>query len=293
VHPDGLTDSVWRAVACPPGLTDAWRQIHYAAQVASEVAKSWSHPRDDDSHTNLGWFDEGAACGFEGVATETDPPFHARLDPRRLTLSLVTQRGETHDRFDFHGRTLADAMAWVDAAATKLGGRRRQEAVPAPDLPEHSVAGQAAFSTADTLAFDAVADWYANADALLRKLVSSVPDLDPPRCWPHHLDHATLMIVRRNAQGQLAATIGLGVTPPDALDERGYWYVGPWAADPVAADAPWPEVPAGRWVAREGTMPMAVLPLTEVAALDSATAQITAVAGFVAAAVNACRDRLV
>jgi hypothetical protein len=187
------------------------------------------------------------------------------------------------------GRTLAEAMNWVDAAATRMGGPRRRAAVPAPDLPEHPIGDGAAFNATDAVAFEAVAAWYANADALLGKLSTVLPNAEPPRCWPHHLDHATLSILGRDAHGAMTATIGVGITPPDAMEARGYWYVGPWSGEPMAKNDAWPELPLGHWVTRARTMPLGILPLTEIATLDGAAAQEQAVASFVVAAVNACR----
>jgi hypothetical protein len=273
-------------------LTDAWRQVHYAAQAASEVGKSWAAPRDDDGHTNLGWLDDPSQPGFQGVSTQTDPTFHACLDPRSLRLELRMTDGISPEELPLQGRTLAEAMTWVDAAAARLGGPRRQAAVPAPDLPEHPIARGETFSTGDAAALQAVTDWYANADALLRKLGALLPDAGPPRCWPHHMDHATLSIIRRDAEGAMTATIGVGITPPDEMETRGYWYVGPWSREPIRGGDAWPELPFGHWVARAGGMPLGVLPLTEIATLDGAAAQEHAAASFVAAAVNTCRTHL-
>jgi hypothetical protein len=288
-----LVGGNWQRVACPGELTDAWRQIHYAAQAASEVGKSWAQPQADDSHTNFGWLADPSQSGFVGVDTATDPAFRTRLDPRRLSLTLSTRDGTSQEELLCDGQTLADVMAWVEKTATQLGGPRRQPAVPAPDLPEHPAASGAPFNKTNAAAFAAVADWYANADALLRILATLLPSADPPRCWPHHMDHATLSIIRQDADGGMMATIGVGITPPDGLDERGYWYVGPWSREPVMPADAWPEPPVGRWIPREGTLPLGVLPLTDIAALDNAVEQECAVADFVAAAVNTCGRNLI
>jgi len=44
-----------RAVTPTAALVDAWRQLHHAAQIASEVGKSWAAARADDSHSNFAW----------------------------------------------------------------------------------------------------------------------------------------------------------------------------------------------------------------------------------------------
>jgi hypothetical protein len=266
-------------------MTDAWRQAHHAAQIAAEVGKSWARPRDDDSHSSFGWR-EGV---FEGVATNTEPSFRARLDIRAMTLALVTLDGIVRDQFGCHGHTLRDAVAWADAAATRLGGERRQPATPAPDLPDHPVARGTAFDISDSGAFDALVAWYGGADALLRTLATKLPQTGEPRCWPHHFDLAVLSIVASDDTGAMTATIGIGLTPPDALDDSGYWYVGPWLREAAGAPVSRPELPIGRWHEREGTMPLAVAPLHEIAALGDAKTQEQELAGFLSVAVNTCR----
>jgi hypothetical protein len=287
-----LVTGEWRHADCPPGLTDAWRQIHHAAQAASEVGKSWAQPRDDDSHSNFGWLNEPSQVGFRGVCTQTDPPFHARLSTRSLVLRLQTDDAAVREEMPLHGKALDEAREWVDAVAKRLGGPRHQPAVPAPDLPEHPVADGAAFDADETTAFEAVTSWYANAEAMLRKLRTYLADADTPRCWPHHLDHAVLSVERRDGEGAMAATIGVGITPPDSLEASGYWYVGPWATNAADSDDAWPKLPVGRWVDRKGTMPLAILPLTTVATSATSAEQEQVVASFVAAAVNTCRDNL-
>jgi hypothetical protein len=114
-----------------------------------------------------------------------------------------------------------------------------------------------------------------------------------PRLWPHHFDLASLFVVERDSKGAMTKTIGVGITPPDAVDDAGYWYVSPWSKAEGDGFAK-ADLPLGRWVDR-GAMPMAVLPVTEVWRIASegeltkaGAVQAAAVAEFVAAAVNLC-----
>lgn len=287
-----LIDFAWREARFPTGMQDAWRQIHYAAQAASEVGKSWGEFREDDSHSNFGWFDDGATAGFEGVATTTQPSIRARLDLSRLELNLVDTDGNRRDRLEFEGCTVHEALEWTGAKVEELVGPRLQPSRPAPDLPEHPLAEGDEFQAGDRTAFRAVSAWYTNADLLLRSVSRHMPEAEEPRCWPHHLDHATLSILSRDSGGRMSATIGMGLTPPDGIEGAGYWYVGPWTVEPGDSSRDWPDLPSGRWEHRPGTMPLAVLGLDEVSAVEGRDSQQERVAHFVATAVNSCLDRL-
>ena len=110
------------------GIRDAWRQLHYAAQAASEVGKSWSAPRADDSHSSLVW--EGTALLGERVRAAH--PFRAALDVPSFALSLRDETGADLATLPLAGETLVGALAWTRAEAARRAGPARQLAVADP-----------------------------------------------------------------------------------------------------------------------------------------------------------------
>jgi hypothetical protein len=271
-----------------PALVDAWRVVHHAAQLASEVGKAWAPPRADDSHSSFEWREDA----LEGVAIPAPRRFRAALHVPSLELRLLDDAdGAALAALPLEGETVASGLAWVRAQAARLAGEGpRQAAVPAPDLPPHPVAEGAPFARREPGAFAALAGLLAAADAVLRRIAGDL-GAGPVRCWPHHLDLATLVPVRTAVDGSDAATIGLGLAVPDGLEPTGYWYVSPWRAG-EAAPARWPALPHGRWVERGDALRLAALPLGELAREGAATRQHGAVAAFLAAAFAAARDAL-
>lgn len=260
-----------------PALLDAWRQLHYAAQVASEVGKAWATPAADDSHSSLEWRD----AALLGVEVPAARPFRATLGAADLSLALVDARGAALAERSLAGATGAEGLAWIRAEATRLAGEGpRQRAVPAPDLPPHPVAQGARFASVDRAAFADLGRLLAAADSVLRRLADSAPGASPVRVWPHHFDMATLVALAPDR------SVGVGLATPDALAASGYWYVSPWSASPRAA-ASWPALPHGAWLERGGPLRLAALPLAEVAALGDPPARRAAVAGFLASAFRA------
>ncbi len=279
----------WHSLSLPSGYIDAWRQLHFAAQIVSEVGKSWSQPQPDDSHTNLGWFGSINEGGFESVRSKTMPLFKARLHARSLQLDLQTDDETVKATLDLAGQTLADGMAWIETEATRIGGPRLQPSVPAPDLPHHPISNGATFDSKDQAAFDAIARLYGNTDAMLQTLRKSLPNASDARTWPHHFDHALLSVVKTDDSAAMAATIGIGITPPDCVNDAGYWYVSPWQKHPATDGLNWNELTTGAWVDREGSVPMALLPVTDVAGADE---QHDAVSQFIAQASAICLRNL-
>ena len=263
-------------VAPTAELVDAWRQLHHAAQLASEVGKAWATPRADDSHSAF------VFCEGELLGTRVEAPmgFRAALRVRDLTLRLVADGGAVLASESLDGVALADGMRWIRGEAARLAGPPRQPAIPAPDLPPHAVLQGAPFSVrAAELA--ALARLLGGADALLRAVAPSVT------VWPHHFDMATLL------ETAPQRTIGVGLAVPDALEPSGYWYVSPWAAEPPSsASTVWPALACGRWIERGGALRMAALPLGLWATLGDANARRAALAGFTVTALDASANNL-
>jgi hypothetical protein len=270
------------AVHPSAALLEAWRQAHYAAQLASEVGKGWAEEREDDSHSSFVW--QGGALHGAPIAAAT--PFHAALRIRDLALALEDDGGAPCAVRALAGTSFAEGLAWVRAEAGRLGGPARQAARPAPDLPPHPLAAGARFGVAPA-ALAELARLLAQADTVLRRIARELPDAGSPRCWPHHFDLAILAPLASGPDGTLSASLGLGLAVPEAFAASGYWYASPWSASQAAAFAP-ATLPSGRWVARGAGPPLGVLPLDELASLAPPTAA-AALAGFLAAAVSSAR----
>ncbi|MEM9065655.1 MAG: hypothetical protein AAGB51_09225 [Planctomycetota bacterium] len=230
-------------------LTEAWRRSHFAAQAAAEVGKSWGEPKDDDSHSSSAWDDAASALVWR------TPRIACRLSLGDLTIDLAGDGGERE--IPASGLRLSQLTDQVRNAATEIGGPPAQEALPAPDLPAHPLATGAMFESPSE-ADAALEAMYRFTGLLLDRAAGAMPGCEPVRCWPHHFDIAMLGVLARNGSGAMTRTVGLGLTPPDALSERGYWYVSPWSAAPLNAQSI-AELPLGRWVERGGALPMAVL----------------------------------
>jgi hypothetical protein len=252
-------------------FVDAWRQLHYAAQIAAEVGKSWAAPQADDSHSNFEWRD-----GFLlGARVAAQRPFRAALRAQDLGLRLVADDGAVLAARALAGTTIDEATNWVRAQAALFAGEgARQSAIPAPDLPPHPVASGARFEVGDRAAFAALARLLGGADALLRSIATGLPGASPVRVWPHHFDMATLFALSPGA------TIGAGLAVPDASETSGYWYVSPWMERPPAAGAAsWPPLAHGRWIGN-GALSMAALPLGALAGIEKPEERAQALALF-------------
>ncbi len=265
-------------------LFESWREAHYAAQAAAELGKGWAEPRGDDSHTSFAWFRGEDGRGLEGVPATGPKGLVCRLKFEGLELSLYDGKGRTVADFTLAGHTLAEAMAWMETACTHELGPRLQASVPAPDLPAHAVASGAVF-TPDPDGENDVADVYDATFLVLERLRGVDSRFGEVRCWPHHFDMASLAVVEQDGAGAMTKTIGVGITPPDGLDDHGYWYVSPWAREGVAGEPVYRALSHGRWQHRGGGVSMALLSVHEVAGEGDRSHKLAA---FLSESINAC-----
>lgn len=273
-----LASAPWPMIAEMAEVTGSWRQLHHAAQAASEAGKAWAAPREDDGHSAFRW--DAGRGRLLGARIDGARPFRAGLELDPLAVVIVPEAEGAERRMLLEGRTLAAATAWVRGEAEAMtGAGPRQEARPAPDLPDHPVASGDDFGGGE--AFARVREIYAAGAHLLGALAEGLDDRPEIMVWPHHFDMAVLHVVSRDATGGIAATIGVGVTPPDLIESSGYIYVSAWRRD--GSVDPSGIAPALRW---EGSM--AVLPLAMLAE-PHARGRI---AGGVADALAACRAAL-
>jgi hypothetical protein len=257
-------------------LSDARRQLHHAAQLATAAGISYLPPRPDDSHTNLEWL---AATGM--LASHVIPstkPFRIAVGATDLSLAVLDASNNSLAQTRLNGRTMSDAAAWIQDRLREIGTdpsrftlRRHYE------IPHHAVADGAPFDTRDTAAFQQLSAWYSLAADVFESIRRSTANVSDVACWPHHFDLAVLIDV---ASGK---TIGVGMEPGDVYYDEPYFYVNLHPA-PAASPAT-PLAGHGSWHTHEWIG--AVLPVSRLDA--NATDDVRA---FLASAIDACRAAL-
>jgi hypothetical protein len=196
-------------------------------------------------------------------------PVRAALDLANLSLVLLEAGDEPLAEFSLNGKTLGEAFEWMGAVVTRFS-----EGVQGPlqqrdyDMPSHAVGTGAMFSSRPRAEFEEFARWYANAHHALRRVKAEAVGASPVRCWPHHLDIATLINLDSDRDHEHARSINVGLSPGDGSYDEPYWYVSPW---PRTEDQELPELGGGgHWHTKEWLG--AVLPGSDLAAAGSEAA---------------------
>lgn len=237
------TTTIWRQLdpARAGDLVDARLELHWAAQVPAAAGATHASPRDDFGHTNLGYSVPLDALLGRPIGDD----LRAGLRMRDLTLLVVGPDGEELESQPLVGRTLSQGLRWLAGSLERHSGGLLAGPLHRPehDLPRHPVGDGAAF-TGEGGGHAILADWFADAHALLTPIAEHEKNASEIRCWPHHFDLATLVTLDPAAAAP--RSVGLGMTPGDASYPAPYLYATPWPYP--ERDASLPELPGGgRW----------------------------------------------
>lgn len=268
----------------PRELAGARLQLHWAAQAAAAVGKQLLPHRPDFGEQSFQWLGQHRALG-QGLV-EAGKPFRAALRPSSPALLILSGSDETVRELPLDGRTLDEMYEWMAGEVETLLGHPLEKPLERPgELPAHPFGTGAPFSAGDGKAFDELGRYFANLDRLLRRIEDRNPGASPVRCWPHHFDLATLIVLDPEADPEHARSIGVGLSPGDGTYPEPYLYVLPW---PKSQGKALPELAGGgRWHTEGWTG--AVLEANSFTAAGSNGAQAQRVEDFLNSAVAASR----
>jgi hypothetical protein len=274
----------------PRGLAEARLQLHWAAQAAAAVGKQLLPSRPDYGEQSFQW--SGTHRALVQGLVEGDRPFRSALRPASPALMLLGGEGEILREMPLDGRTLDELYDWMGDEVEMLLGRPLEKPLERPgELPAHPVGTGAPFSTAAPapadIAFAELGRYFDNLDRLLKRIEDRNPGASPVRCWPHHFDLATLILLDPGADPEKARSIGVGLSPGDGTYPEPYLYVLPWPK-PEGLDLP--ELKSGCWHTEGWTG--AVLQASGFTAAGSNGAQAQRVEDFLESAVAACKGLL-
>ena len=250
--------------------------LHWAAQVASAVGTTHATTEPDFAHTNLEWLDGvllGQPVGTSGVRGGL------RLADARLLLTSAA--GKPRAEKPLEGLLLSDGLEWLGRVVFGADGSLSDAlARPEHDLPDHAVANEGTFPMFDVSHCKELGLWFANADAVFRQI--DLPSATPVRCWPHHFDLATLILIDDDTDARNPRSVGVGMSPGDASYDQPYMYVTVWPQP----DAPLPDLAGGGLWHTEGWTGAVLLGGT-ITESDNASTQFERVDAFLRSAINA------
>ncbi|MFV2007354.1 MAG: hypothetical protein ACC667_07900 [Longimicrobiales bacterium] len=272
----------WRTLGAvsPADLVGVRAELHHAVQLLASFGQTLLDPRPDDGHRSMVW--SGPEAGFSTSSLDGELALRITVAPADLTASVHRDSGVLVSR-SLVGLTPDEAYAWLERElAGALGRDGLRLGRPEYEIPPRGTAEGEPFAGTPAAAFLELEAWFENAAGVLDELVAQDASATAVRCWPHHFDIATLLVLDPEIGPAEGRSVGVGFSPGDEATPQPYWYVTPYP-DPGTYDLP--DLPGGYWNT-EGWFG-AVLPGTAVVAAGSAAEQASLTDAFVREAVSA------
>jgi hypothetical protein len=254
---------------------DALRQQHHAVQFIALVGRHLIPQKPDDSNTNMQYFPEREML----LGNELSNQYRIGLKLSTLELFLLDKELNQIRHISLVGKTriqvfeeLKNVLSESDIDISNLKDELHY------DIPAHSVASGAAFTTENSIYFKENVLHFHNSKTVLEAIVADYKDAAAVRVWPHHFDTGTFIPLSFNISGEITRYIGLGFAIPDSMVDEPYCYISFWSADSTENINTLSPLEIGEWKIPDWNG--AVLKLSEIRNNNSARSQYEMVYQF-------------
>ena len=256
-------------------LRSARENQHQAAQLVALAARSLLPSDPGDGYANLEWQHQML------LSQAFYKKFRTALGLANLTLKLMEEEVPIAE-YSLNGKSYEQALHWMKQELLHIGadGSKLKTALPY-EIPVYPTAQGEPFQVEEKEAFYELANYFANADLVLRSMAQETTGASEVRCWPHHFDIATLITLAAHEDPEKAKTIGVGFSPGDGNYDRPYFYVTPWPY-PKVTQKELPALPAGGFWHTRGWIG-AILSQTELAEIGNSETQYQGVKDYLQA----------
>ncbi len=225
-------------------LNKATEQIHIAAQYLAMAGKYFLPPKDDDSHTNLGW-DLDTQQFFSHRFSNRGVKLFLR--PSDLRLSIGADPEDLLAQQNLQGLTQEQGSSWIKVRLKQLGLDPTDYRLDFHyQLPAYGDFEDQTFEIIDSGShrlFSEVRGW---AKKIIVQFKNSFHMAEDDRTWPHHFDHGCYVPLVKNKASEVICSISFGLAIHDDLQSSHYLYVTHWAAERLPNLIP-PKLDHGNW----------------------------------------------
>lgn len=251
-------------------INKATEQIHTAAQYLSMAGKFLCEPKDDDSHTNMGWLTMKEKFISHPLGSEAK--YFLSLHPETLKLEWLDHNNHLLDSLALKGLTQKAGTKWVKAKIKELKITPSRYKIDIHyDLPEYANMDGKKFRKSPKKAFAAFSKLRNWADHYVNKYKLDFSLADETRTWPHHFDHASYIPLTKLKSGEVTKSISLGLAIHDGMINEPYFYISAWAKNKELDLSAMAALSAGYWL--NESFKGAVLPIFDITHIDDFSRQ--------------------
>lgn len=217
--------------------------MHLAAQYLAAAGISFLDPKDDDSHTNIGFSVEESTAYTHLLTPEGDT-----LGLNFEEFSLVWDNYQQTSILPLHGQSHPLILEWIEHQAKMSGIEKPYKYKFHYELP-YSVDEHKIFELKDVDRLQELKELRVVAQNALEEFLEDQRMHSNVRIWPHHFDTGGFA----QLPGLRGVSVGMGLAIPDSVCPEHYYYLGAYRGqDPIETGIFQP-LKQGRWV-QEGFM---------------------------------------
>ena len=209
---------------------------HTAAHLAAALARVHAKPLDDYGHVALTWNAESST--LESAEIPAPKPFRIDFSIASLAIGIVHGDSGERESFDLAGKCYKDGVDWLVKAAESAGFNNVGELPEPKDWPSDALRDGDLFPDHLESKLAELEGYYTSIATRLESISRENAGAKPVRCWPHHFDIATLILLEPDKDPEEAKSINVGMSPGDGSYAMPYWYVVPYPTnDSMSPDA--------------------------------------------------------
>ena len=220
-------------------ISSARKVIHDAIQLPAMAGRSFLPDHTGDIYGNLGWHSDS-------FVSHPMPPdnWSVALNILELQLSVLDKNMQVLDSLPIAGITQVQAIEWLKSTIDELGPNSELLSTALPyEIPDYQ---QPVYHPNSKQGKELLSVLFDNYHLLIGWLRDKWKNLGEPRCWPHHFDAASSIILEYNEDPMHEKSIGIGFSPGDTETGLPYFYVNSWPY-PILLNTKLPRLQFGSW----------------------------------------------
>ncbi|MEX0314587.1 MAG: hypothetical protein AB3N18_10445 [Allomuricauda sp.] len=194
---------------------DTLAQVHLASQYLATAGKSFLEAKSDDSHTNVGFFEEDRTLRTWDLDSEG-----TYLAFQYDTFLLKWASKDKNEVLALEGKSHAEIVEWISLIAKESKLQKPYTYDLHYDLP---------YTADDNFKFDLPTEVELQDLAHLRTLSQNALEsflqkenlVSDIRIWPHHFDTGAFVVLDDGS----GKSIGMGLAIPDSTINEHYFYI--------------------------------------------------------------------
>ncbi len=218
-------------------------EFHQGIQNVAAVGRKFLPPNKNDEHATLLWYADLHRLAGQWIDGNTR--FRSSIDFNTFSVHLVDNAFNSIAQIELHGKYHGQILVWLEEQIAKLGLDTTQLTLNLPyELPKELAKVGKPFALPDPIYATELGKYFHNGDLIAREVQAAFKSTEV-RCWPHHFDISTKIIVNNTGNPDTSSYVTVGLSPGDDEINEPYFFASPWPYPPLDE---LPELTFGHWV---------------------------------------------